>query len=90
MFARAIPSGGLEFIREIVSHAVRLYGYMMHEAQLTYALDLERAASSYDEFYNNQNDMKTVNTDTGKPVWIARLMRNMAEDDLRRYLYRIA
>lgn len=90
VFANILPDA-LDLTRNIISHAVRLNEYMMHEAQVTYTVDLETMNSSDDEFYKNLNnmDLSAVNTDSGWPVKVDSAMKGMLESDIRKRLYKI-
>lgn len=81
----------LGLMRNIVSHAVRFNEYMMHEAQLTYSIDLENTTGSDDEFYNNLDNMMmwAVKTDTGRRMSVARATKGMPKSSIRRYLYKV-
>lgn len=78
-------------MRNIISHAVRLNEYMMHEVEVTYTLDFENTADSDDEFHNNLSNMTmwAVNTDNGRPVNVVSAMKGRRQIDIRRYLYKV-
>lgn len=90
IFAKILPDG-LDATRKIISHAVRLNEYMMHEAQVTYTLDLEDMTDSDDKFHNNLHKftMTAVNTDSGSPVNVESTMKGMLQSDIRKHLYKI-
>lgn len=90
VFAKYLPNS-LDQTRNIITHAVRLNEYMMHEAEVTYTLDLDDEPDSDSDFYNNLNDMTmtAVNTDNGSRVWVDRTMKGMLESDIREKLYKV-
>ncbi|KAL2292568.1 hypothetical protein FJTKL_09516 [Diaporthe vaccinii] len=90
VFANILPDA-ISLTRNIISHAVRLSEYMMHESQVTYTVDLETSSSSDDEFYENLNNMtlSAVNTDSGWLVKVESAMKDMLESDIRRHLYKV-
>lgn len=90
IFANIHPDG-LGATRRIITHAIRLNEYMMHEAQTIYTVDLESSSESDDEFYDNLDNMRmtAVNTDSGNPVNVTTAMRGQPESDTRKRLYKI-
>ncbi|KAG6354699.1 hypothetical protein INS49_004717 [Diaporthe citri] len=88
VFARIVPDA-LNLTRNIVSHAVRFNEDIMHEAQVTYTVDLE--TSSDDEFHKNLDNMSltAVNTDSGWPVRMNSVMKGMLQSDIRKRLYKV-
>lgn len=92
MFSRILPDEDVvNLTQNIVSHAVRLNEYMMHNAEVTYTVDLESMVSSDDEFHNNLSNMtfSAVNTDSGWPVKVESAMLGMLQSDIRSRLYKI-
>lgn len=89
VFARILPDP-LGSTRNIVSHAVRFNEYMMHEAQVTYTVDLE-TTNSDEDFHTNLTNMSliAVNTDSGWPVKVDSAMKGMLQSDIRKRLYKI-
>lgn len=90
VFAKYLPNS-LDQTRNIITHAVRLNEYMMHEVEVTYTLDLDDEPDSDSDIYNNLNDMEmtAVNTDNGRRVNVERAMKGMLESDIRKQLYKV-
>lgn len=90
VFAKYLPNR-LDQTRNIITHAVRLNEYMMHEVEMAYTLDLDDEPDSDSDFYNKKKDMKmtAVNTDDGRRVNVERAMKGMLESDIRKHLYKV-
>lgn len=82
-------NNGVDLTRTLVTHAVRLNEYMLHESDLIYTVDLE--TGSDDSFYQNLNsmNMNTVNTDLGRPVNVISVSRGQSQEYVRSRLYKV-
>lgn len=63
----------------------------MHEAEVTYTLDLDDEPDSSSDFYDKRNDveMRVVNTDSGRRIKLKSAMNGMLESDARKQLYKV-